>query len=124
MRKFFTFLGSIAIVGGLYYMIHNNFIQLPQAIAAKIRPQHQTTAIVFSTPTCYWCKRAKEFLKEKGIPYVEKNVLEDDALAEMAKCAPHSNTVPQIIIGGVHIGGYTDLMELDRTGKLDDLVNS
>jgi glutaredoxin 3 len=28
-------------------------------------------------------------------------------------------TVPQIFIGGQHVGGYTDLAALERDGKLD-----
>jgi glutaredoxin 3 len=31
-------------------------------------------------------------------------------------------TVPQIFIGETHVGGYTDLADLDRQGKLDPLL--
>ncbi len=32
------------------------------------------------------------------------------------------NTVPQIFIGDVHVGGFDDLLRLDRKGKLDELL--
>jgi len=31
-------------------------------------------------------------------------------------------TVPQIYIGETHVGGYDDLVALDRAGKLDPLL--
>lgn len=119
MNKFFSILGCIAIVGGGYYMIQNNWIQFPQALAVK--PQNKTV-IVFSTPYCHYCTMAKELLDKKGIHYIEKDVMESEGRAEMAKCAPNSKTVPQIVIGAVHIGGYAELRELDHTGKLEDMV--
>ncbi len=31
-------------------------------------------------------------------------------------------TVPQIYVGGFHVGGYEDLVELDRAGRLEPLL--
>lgn len=42
--------------------------------------------------------------------------------AEMIARAPGSNTVPQIFIGDVHVGGCDDLHALERAGKLDDML--
>jgi len=33
--------------------------------------------VIYSTPTCPYCKRAKDYLSRKGIPYTDINVAED-----------------------------------------------
>ena len=42
----------------------------------------------------------------------------------MIQRAKGGSTVPQIFIGGKHIGGCDDLMALDRQGKLDGLLSA
>lgn len=67
---------------------------------------------------------ARDFLQAKGIEYEEYLLdlmpLEKDAMIE--RCGQKS--VPQIFINGQHIGGLTDLLELDSSGKLDRLLIS
>ena len=36
------------------------------------------TVTIFTTPTCHYCKLTKEFLRETGIEYVEKDVTQND----------------------------------------------
>jgi len=62
--------------------------------------------IVYSTPTCPYCKLAKEFLDEKGIKYNEINVAADPAAAnEMVKKSGQMG-VPVIDIEGTIIVGW------------------
>jgi len=67
---------------------------------------------------------AREFLQAKGVEYDEYLLdlmpLEKDAMIE--RCGQKS--VPQIFINGQHIGGLTDLRELNKSGKLDKLLAS
>ena len=42
----------------------------------------------------------------------------------MSRARPGRRTVPQIFIGGAHIGGCDDLVALDRAGKLDPLLKA
>jgi len=67
---------------------------------------------------------AREFLQAKGIEYEEYLLdlmpLEKDAMIE--RCGQKS--IPQIFINGQHIGGLTELRELDSSGKLDKLLIS
>jgi glutaredoxin 3 len=81
------------------------------------------TVEIYSKTTCPYCWRAKHLLTSKGIDY--KEIVVDfggpDKQA-MIRRAGGRTTVPQIFIGDRHIGGCDDLMALDRTGRLDELI--
>ena len=75
---------------------------------------------IYTTPTCGYCAAAKRLLREKGAAYTEIDVSTDPALrSRMTERAGGRRTVPQIFIGGAHIGGCDDLYALDGSGKLD-----
>ena len=79
---------------------------------------------IYTTHSCVFCLRAKEFLRAKGVPYEEVDVTDDDdARAVLAERANGQLTVPQIFVGEVHVGGYTDLVALDRQGKFRPLLS-
>ncbi|HEY5046702.1 MAG TPA: glutaredoxin 3 [Rhizomicrobium sp.] len=79
---------------------------------------------IYTTPVCPYCARAKSLLKQKGAIVDEIDVFMDsDARKEMQTKAAGRQTVPQIFVGEVHIGGCEDLYVLDRDGKLDPLLN-
>lgn len=72
---------------------------------------------------CGFCHRAKQLLDGKGAAYDEYDVTMDaPKRAEMLARASGRTTVPQIFIGGVHVGGSDDLAALERAGKLDMLL--
>ncbi|HYV45329.1 MAG TPA: glutaredoxin 3 [Myxococcaceae bacterium] len=78
---------------------------------------------IYSTQTCPFCHQAKRLLNERGIPYQEVDVTGDDAARErLVVKADGRRTVPQIFIGDVGIGGYSDLAQLDREGKLREML--
>lgn len=78
---------------------------------------------IYSSPLCGYCHAAKRLLTQKGISFSEINVLANPARkAEMIQRANGKRTVPQIFIGGTHIGGYDELYALERAGKLDQLL--
>ena len=61
--------------------------------------------IIYSTPTCVYCKMAKEFFKKNNVQYTEHNVAEDDAAREEMVQKSHQLGVPVIDIDGeVHVG--------------------
>jgi len=76
---------------------------------------------IYSKPWCGYCYRAKSLLKSKGLKYEETRVTGAN-LAEMQARAGR-NTVPQIFIDGVHIGGSDELVALENSGKLDQLLS-
>ena len=81
------------------------------------------TVEIYTTPTCPYCTAAKQLLRKKGVAYSEIDVSRDAGLREtMTKRAMGSRTVPQIFIGGQHVGGCDDLHELDDLGRLDPML--
>lgn len=78
---------------------------------------------IYTTQTCPYCRRAKELLKKKNLPYQEIGVDGDfEARAKMSARANGASTVPQIFFGDHHVGGCDDLYELHYGGKLDLLL--
>ena len=80
---------------------------------------------IYTKPTCGFCHMAKRILSSKGVSFAEVNITaQPEKRAEMIQRAKGGSTVPQIFIGGTHIGGCDDLMTLDRQGKLDALLSA
>ena len=78
---------------------------------------------IYTSPYCGYCYRAKHLLESKGLAYTEISVVGDPAKrAEMIQRAGGRSTVPQVFIGGTHVGGSDDLYALDRAGKLEPLL--
>lgn len=79
---------------------------------------------IYSTGTCPICDKTKNLLTKWGISYTEARVdQERDELKEMLNITEGARTVPQIIIDGKWIGGFTELTELHMDGELDRLMN-
>jgi glutaredoxin 3 len=77
---------------------------------------------MYTTAWCGFCSRAKAFLESKGIAYEEIPVDDDPAFRSKLFDLTGGWTVPQIMIDGRPIGGYTELRALDRDGRLDSLL--
>ncbi|HLQ17625.1 MAG TPA: glutaredoxin 3 [Tabrizicola sp.] len=78
---------------------------------------------IYTTPFCPYCHAAKRLLQKKGADYTEIDVSQDpDLRAKMTQRANGRRTVPQIFIGGQHVGGSDDLHALDHAGKLDPML--
>ena len=81
--------------------------------------------VVYSSNLCPFCFRAKSLLSQKGVDFQEIVVDMQPAIrAEMRAKAGGINTVPQIFIGDVHVGGCDDLFALDAAGKLAPLLET
>ncbi len=77
---------------------------------------------VYSGNLCPYCTAAKRLLESKGVQYEEVNIDTDPAIrAEMEKLSQRTS-VPQIFIGDTHVGGFDDLAELNREGKLNPML--
>lgn len=79
--------------------------------------------MMYSTAVCPYCVRAEKLLRAKGVDEIAKVRvdLEPERRVEMMQKTGR-RTVPQIYIGGLHVGGYDDLVVLDRAGKLQPLL--
>ena len=74
---------------------------------------------IYTTPFCGYCFAAKRLLAAKGVAFEEIDVSADPARrGEMVQRAMGRRTVPQVFIGGQHIGGCTDLFDAMRAGTL------
>ncbi|MBE3519753.1 MAG: glutaredoxin family protein [Firmicutes bacterium] len=62
--------------------------------------------IVYSTPTCPWCSRAKAYLTQLGVPYEDKDVSRDvEAAREMVRISGQMG-VPVLVIDGNVVVGF------------------
>jgi glutaredoxin 3 len=76
---------------------------------------------IYTKTFCGFCVRARHLLESKGVEF-EEYVIDGGGpkREEMIQRAKGRMTVPQIFIDGRHVGGCTELYELDRDGKLND----
>ena len=82
-----------------------------------------TPVKMYTTAVCPYCVRAKQILKAKGVEQIEEIRIdtspeERDHMMQITG----RRTVPQIFIGGTHVGGCDDLMALDAKGGLVPLL--
>ena len=78
---------------------------------------------IYTTAFCPYCSAAKRLLQNKELAFEEIDVTLDPAKrVTMTKLAGGRYTVPQIFIGGRHIGGSDDLYALEAKGELDALL--
>ena len=77
---------------------------------------------MYSTRICPYCRMAERLLAKRGIE-PEKVLVDDNPgrREEMIRLTGRTS-VPQIFIGPHHVGGYCELVALDRDGKLDTLL--
>lgn len=80
---------------------------------------------IYTKFMCPYCARAKKLLESKGVDYEETEISMGGAKREeMIQRAGGRTTVPQIFIDGSHVGGSDDLAELERSGRLDPLLQA
>ena len=78
---------------------------------------------IYTKFTCGFCHRAKSLLSGKGVAFEEYDIaMGGPKREEMLERSGGGSTVPQIFIGGEHIGGSDDLAALERAGKLDAML--
>jgi len=65
--------------------------------------------IVWSKYHCPYCDQAKALLTSKGIQFEERKIGDGYTKEELLEAIPTARTVPQIILNGQLIGGFTEL---------------
>ena len=74
---------------------------------------------VYSGPMCNFCDAAKRLLSRNNLNYNEIDISTKEGLRdEMTKRANGRRTIPQIFFDDYHVGGYQELRELEKSGKL------
>ncbi len=80
--------------------------------------------VIYTRPYCGYCARAVSLLEQKGVAFTEIEAgFDPEKRAEMMQRSGRT-TFPQIFIDGRHIGGCDDIMDLERQGKLDALLQA
>ncbi|MEQ8824188.1 MAG: glutaredoxin 3 [Filomicrobium sp.] len=80
---------------------------------------------LYTTMLCPFCYQAKGLLQQKGVSFEEIDVtMNSEKRAAMRDRAGGRNTVPQIFIGDVHVGGCDDLFALEHAGRLDLMLKA
>ena len=74
---------------------------------------------VYSGPMCGYCDAAKRLLARNNLKFTDIDVSAKEGLRdEMIKKANGRRTIPQIFFNNEHVGGYQELRELEKAGKL------
>lgn len=82
------------------------------------------TVEIYTKAFCPYCWRAKKLLDSKGVEYREISVdFGGETRERMIERAKGRMTVPQIFIREYHVGGCDDLVDLERSGRLDELIS-
>ncbi len=80
---------------------------------------------VYSSAHCAICSKAKALFDKWEIEFIEVRIDNDDtARQEFEQVTDGARTVPQIVIDGKPIGGFSELTELHMDGELDELMHS
>jgi glutaredoxin 3 len=77
---------------------------------------------VYTTHWCGYCVRAKALLDSRGLDYEEVSLDHEIGFRQKLLDLTGGWTVPQVVIDGRPVGGYTELWRLDREGRLDALL--
>lgn len=77
---------------------------------------------MYCTAVCPYCVMAERLLQGKGVTVEKIRVDLDPRRREEMMSRTGRRTVPQIYVGGTHVGGFDDLSALDRAGRLDPLL--
>ena len=80
--------------------------------------------VLYGTSFCPFCVAARRLLRTKGINFEDIPLDKDHTLRAKVMARSGRNTVPQIWIGDAHIGGFTDLQELEAQGQLNKFIDS
>ena len=82
------------------------------------------SVIIYTSPLCGFCYRAKSLLKSKNIPFEEIDIdLDYTKRNEMIKKSNGKTSVPQIFFKNHHIGGCDDLFKLEEENGLEIFNN-
>ncbi len=68
---------------------------------------------IFSQPTCPACNELKEYLKNKGVPFEDHDILSDDKALDTMLHVHKVRVTPLVIVGGKKLIGF-NVEELEK----------
>jgi len=79
---------------------------------------------LYTTAVCPYCVAAKNFLKSRGVAWTEVRVDTDPAARRAMMETSKRTSVPQIFINGTHVGGFDEMVAMERRGELKPLLEA
>ena len=77
--------------------------------------------LMYSGPMCNFCEAAKRLLDRNKLEYEVIDISSSASLRnEMIQKSNGKRTIPQIFFDDHHVGGYVELREIEKTGKLEE----
>lgn len=100
---------------------YNKEIYVSDSLKNKNKAKiEQPSVILYSASWCGYCRRAREFLQSKKIPFIEKDIERDSVAAkEVKQKAPGYGGIPVIDVSGTIIMGFNEGKMVDALKKLD-----
>lgn len=84
--------------------------------------QANSPVTIYTTPTCGYCRAAKQLLDDKGVLYTHVDLTQKPAAVREALIARTGHrTVPMVFVGEHFVGGYTELATINASGEFDVL---
>ena len=80
--------------------------------------------IVYTTEPCGFCRVAKSLLQKRNVDYSEISLAKDPVGRTELVQMTGMMTFPQVVIDDEPIGGYQELVQLDRAGVLATLAEA
>lgn len=80
--------------------------------------------VIYITHWCPYCARARALLESKGIAFTEIDIEAVPGARSEMLARSGGSSVPQIFIGGTHVGGSDELLALDAAGRLDPMLKA
>ncbi len=74
---------------------------------------------IYSQPTCQACNELKEYLKNKGIPFEDHDIISDYAALEEMLHVHKVRVTPLIIVGDTKLVGF-DVEKLEKALAQDN----
>jgi glutaredoxin 3 len=79
--------------------------------------------LIYTTPYCPFCLRAKDLLNKKKINFTEIDLTKNpEKFEEMIKKSKGARTVPQIFVDDTHIGDCDYIHHLENQNKLGKIL--
>jgi glutaredoxin 3 len=79
---------------------------------------------IYTTEPCGFCRVAKALLDKRSIPYNEINLAKDALGRTELVRMTGMMTFPQVVIDADVVGGYQELLQADKAGRLADLAQA
>lgn len=79
---------------------------------------------LYTADPCGFCRMAKALLEKRGVPYEEVNLTKNELGRERLFRITGQMTFPQVLVGERSLGGFRELLEADRDGTLEELLEA